>query len=1160
MVTKGIITSIDFNGNTCKVRIPFFETAGNDPIVGDAIISNTPGSYNGYKVNDVVLVAFEDGQMNNPVIIGKLYLGAAREKQDPRGTINAETTNASKSASLPADSTLTANVDSNVPNTNTPYGSLASIANNLNSLNTDVNQLDKFTRNQFNSIITEMGEDGELWTAIKQNAREITLEAGRRKEGDDGLAEDYNAKFSVQDTKIDARVTKTLDVDDNHWEEGGKVVGFGWNLTDKDWTVQSYDSSHQGAKTIDIFKVDNSGVTIAGDLKLVGYPSITVTKYANVPADWYKSTGPRPGWITIDGTTSSAKAPNYDSLETITDLVWTQEDVDAAPEDAPVVLNEKVWQEDQPAFNDNYYTWKLTYCLTYEYNSDTGLLDEILANQSVFCIYYKIKSSGPEPHDRRPPRRDEISLAEVYEIARTAKGTAEDAVELANDAADAASDAADAAAAAHTIAQGKTTNYYSSLEPYAADTAPSGYLAAPNLKKGDCWFDTSSSNKRNTATIVIDGTETSWSLQSESDSWPNVYRFDLANAGKDRYRDSSQDSGNVHHRGIAKVSKGGWLEIGGFSSIKNLILTFKDEYNKTTAALVILVPKTERFNDQPINSVDRLKAWLANDPITIIYETTNTAKNLLKQAKTDPDSSTHLVEWEDIGGELVANKITANYINALDITTKKITVLNDDVNQKILFKADGTGSTGEVTIGNFKVDPYGLIFGENGSTRQFSLKNFTTQLQAYTHTQAIPNSTDITVAMKVTITKDNAYFKFFIDSLCSYGIEANHYLIVSNLNTSSVPTDPTSGEVYYTNDNNLYFTNYSDSSYTSHETIYGKIDDAIPVVFKNVKANDFFYIVFRLNASTDPGYGHTINSQAIAYIPQNDTCTISDVSGKSAWTRDSSKDTAVENTTLGIGNKFNVTDDGTLMARTGLFGPWMLTSEKLAYNYHDYTYNNKYKPYLTDAGNAKKKYASAYKYNNAAYWNGDGLILSTKKILDKATTGWEDYFGPEEVTVGTEISAGGGVESTRIVRKLWSDRLKSGIPGFKGFPVICNINNAVSITSNSTNPPQAKDVVTTVDAICTIKVDSNSGSWTKLPRSAYANIVPFFGFIVKTNLNDYAIISATGVRIKTRNVADDGETPIADTITEVEYTLAGSGGHGTVVLFGKAIGGIVGDN
>jgi hypothetical protein len=34
--------------------LPFFETAGNDQITGTATISNTPGSYNGYKVGDVV--------------------------------------------------------------------------------------------------------------------------------------------------------------------------------------------------------------------------------------------------------------------------------------------------------------------------------------------------------------------------------------------------------------------------------------------------------------------------------------------------------------------------------------------------------------------------------------------------------------------------------------------------------------------------------------------------------------------------------------------------------------------------------------------------------------------------------------------------------------------------------------------------------------------------------------------------------------------------------------------------------------------------------------------------------------------------------------------------------------------------------------------------
>lgn len=50
-------------------------------------------------------------------------------------------------------------------------------------------------------------------------------------------------------------------------------------------------------------------------------------------------------------------------------------------------------------------------------------------------------------------------------------------------------------------------------------------------------------------------------------------------------------------------------------------------------------------------------------------------------------------KWEDIAGELVTNKLTANYINALDITSKKITVL--DKNNNTLFEADGTKTVDE---------------------------------------------------------------------------------------------------------------------------------------------------------------------------------------------------------------------------------------------------------------------------------------------------------------------------------------------------------------------------------------------------------------------------------------------------------------------------------
>jgi hypothetical protein len=76
--------------------------------------------------------------METPVVIGKLYLGAEKEKADPRGTVNTEAFTASKTAAIPADTYLRSNTDKEIPNTAHPYGSLSTVANDLNSLNKDV--------------------------------------------------------------------------------------------------------------------------------------------------------------------------------------------------------------------------------------------------------------------------------------------------------------------------------------------------------------------------------------------------------------------------------------------------------------------------------------------------------------------------------------------------------------------------------------------------------------------------------------------------------------------------------------------------------------------------------------------------------------------------------------------------------------------------------------------------------------------------------------------------------------------------------------------------------------------------------------------------------------------------------------------------------------
>ena len=72
---------------------------------------------------------------------------------------------------------------------------------------------------------------------------------------------------------------------------------------------------------------------------------------------------------------------------------------------------------------------------------------------------------------------------------------------------------------------------------------------------------------------------------------------------------------------------------------------------------------------------------------------------------------------------MVTNKLTANYINAMDIETKKITVRQDNANDKsaVLFEADGISGKGNVKIGGFDVDHNKLSIGTIGTDNSVAL-------------------------------------------------------------------------------------------------------------------------------------------------------------------------------------------------------------------------------------------------------------------------------------------------------------------------------------------------------------------------------------------------------------------------------------------------------
>ena len=112
MITEAEIQSIDYASNSCVVRIPFFETLNTmQDVVLPSRFAIQPGIYSGYKIGDVVWVAFEDGQAKNPIIIGKVFKGTSDEANSG-GAINCSSLSVSKTATIP-DSTTIQTSDSN---------------------------------------------------------------------------------------------------------------------------------------------------------------------------------------------------------------------------------------------------------------------------------------------------------------------------------------------------------------------------------------------------------------------------------------------------------------------------------------------------------------------------------------------------------------------------------------------------------------------------------------------------------------------------------------------------------------------------------------------------------------------------------------------------------------------------------------------------------------------------------------------------------------------------------------------------------------------------------------------------------------------------------------------------------------------------------------
>ena len=227
--------------------------------------------------------------------------------------------------------------------------------------------------------------------------------------------------------------------------------------------------------------------------------------------------------------------------------------------------------------------------------------------------------------------------------------------------------------------------------------------------------------------------------------------------------------------------------------------------------------------------------YSANDPSSVAG-----GSHQIKEGDCWFDSTNNILKqwdgsaWQPISDEIIENKVTANYINAMDITAESIEVI--DANSRTLFKADGLSTTPEVKIGNFDVDYDGLYFNRNTPEKAFNLINIPDNLRLFkSNNQGIANSRAI---LKITFSQDIENFTLYIRSNAEGDFD---YILATVVNPETAPN-----LIEYNSADTKAHTRGNQQSGTSL-TAYTKVE------YTNLLANDFIYIIYLKDDDTDEG-------------------------------------------------------------------------------------------------------------------------------------------------------------------------------------------------------------------------------------------------------------------------------------------------------------------
>ena len=104
IMTRGIIVELPPEGsNIFRVEIPLMGDNTTNEAIFNATLCESPGSYNGFEVGDVVIVHFLDHEMNDAIIMGKLFTSIPEED---KAFILANRLKVTNSVELPSDTRI----------------------------------------------------------------------------------------------------------------------------------------------------------------------------------------------------------------------------------------------------------------------------------------------------------------------------------------------------------------------------------------------------------------------------------------------------------------------------------------------------------------------------------------------------------------------------------------------------------------------------------------------------------------------------------------------------------------------------------------------------------------------------------------------------------------------------------------------------------------------------------------------------------------------------------------------------------------------------------------------------------------------------------------------------------------------------------------------